>query len=161
MAGGSLVTLHSLEEDRLDGIVSSPLRILLVEDNAVNQTVAKRLLEKAGHSVAVAADGRLALDALRRDCFDLVLMDVQMPVMDGFEATAEIRRLEGASQGTNPKYNRIPIIAMTAHAMTGDRERCLAAGMDGYVSKPIDVRDLFIAIAAVPQFHSVHAPEPR
>jgi signal transduction histidine kinase/DNA-binding response OmpR family regulator len=158
-ASAGLITLHSLEEDRFDGQASTPLRILLVEDNAVNQTMAKRLLEKAGHSVEVAGNGRLAIEALERDRFDLVLMDVQMPEMDGFEATAEIRRLEAAPQASQPGRSRMPIIAMTAHAMAGDRERCLAAGMDGYVSKPIDVRDLFIAIAEVPQFHGVHAPQ--
>ncbi len=156
-ASGGLVTLHSLKDNGLDGTVSPPLRILLVEDNVVNQTVAKRLLGKAGHSVAVAGDGRLALEALRRSCFDLVLMDVQMPVMDGFEATAEIRRLEAASAGTGSQCSRMPIIAMTAHALAGDRERCLAAGMDGYVSKPINMRELLNAIAAARRFQSVPA----
>ena len=154
-ANGGVATLPSLEQDRLNGAVRAPLRILLAEDNVVNQTMAKRLLEKAGHSVAVAGNGRLAIEALRRDCFDLVLMDVQMPEMDGFEATAEIRRLEGTPKGTGSQFSRMPIIAMTAHAMAGDRERCLAAGMDGYVSKPVDVRDLFHAIADV--FQNLHA----
>jgi len=108
-----------------------PLRVLLAEDNAVNQRVAVRLLEKQGHTVVVASDGRKALEALAREQFDVVLMDVQMPVMDGVEATAAIREKEKAT-GIH-----IPIIAMTAHAMTGDRERFLADGMDGYVSKPI------------------------
>jgi CheY-like chemotaxis protein len=156
-ANGGVATLRSLEQDRLNGAVRAHLRILLAEDNVVNQTMAKRLLEKAGHSVAVAGNGRLAIEALRRDCFDLVLMDVQMPEMDGFEATAEIRRLEGTPKGTGSQFSRMPIIAMTAHAMAGDRERCLAAGMDGYVSKPIDVRDLFHAIADVFRFQNLHA----
>jgi PAS domain S-box-containing protein len=112
------------------------LRVLLVEDNAVNQKIASRVLEKHGHHVTLARDGREALALLDRALFDAVLMDVQMPEMDGFEATAAIRAGE---RGTG---RRLPIIAMTAHAMQGDRERCIAAGMDGYVSKPLEVRDL-------------------
>lgn len=117
-----------------------PLRVLLAEDNAVNQRVAVRLLEKQGHTVVVASDGRKALEALARERFDVVLMDVQMPVMDGVETTAAIREKEKAT-GIH-----IPIIAMTAHAMTGDRERFLASGMDGYVSKPIHGPQLLEAI---------------
>jgi len=112
------------------------LRILLAEDNAVNQKIAFRVLEKQGHDVTVAADGREALAALDRARFDVVLMDVQMPEMDGFEVTAAIRALELDTS------RHLPIIAMTAHAMQGDRERCLAAGMDAYISKPIKSRDL-------------------
>jgi len=118
------------------------LRVLLAEDNAINQKLASRLIEKRGHRVAVAGDGRAALEALEREAFDLVLMDVQMPVMDGFEATAVIRRQE---KGTG---RHVPIIAMTAHAMKGDRERCLAAGMDGYVPKPVQGQELFAEIEA-------------
>ena len=120
--------------------VGRPLRVLLAEDHPVNQKLVTRLLERAGHTVHVAADGRAAVAALEREPFDLVLMDVQMPEMDGFEATAAIRARERESGG------HTVIIAMTAHAMKGDCERCLAAGMDGYVAKPIDRRDLFEAI---------------
>jgi signal transduction histidine kinase/CheY-like chemotaxis protein/ligand-binding sensor domain-containing protein len=119
------------------------LRILLVEDNLVNQAVATRLLKRQGHSLVVANNGREALDHLGRQSFDLVLMDIQMPEMDGLAATRKIRDNE-TSTGTH-----LPIIAMTAHAMKGDRERCLAAGMDGYVSKPIDAAVLKEQIAAV------------
>jgi signal transduction histidine kinase/ligand-binding sensor domain-containing protein/DNA-binding response OmpR family regulator len=130
-----LVTRQSLPEGR-------SLRILLAEDNAVNQALAVRLMEKRGHKVVVAGDGREALEALENDRFDLVVMDVQMPDVDGFEATAAIRTME------KDTGEHIPIIAMTAHAMKGDRERCLAAGMDGYVSKPIRAQELFAEIEA-------------
>jgi PAS domain S-box-containing protein len=112
------------------------LRLLLAEDNAVNQKIASRVLEKQGHHVTVAKDGREALALLDRALFDAVLMDIQMPEMDGFEATAVIRAGE---RGTG---RHLPIIAMTAHAMQGDRERCIAAGMDSYISKPLNVREL-------------------
>jgi signal transduction histidine kinase len=108
-----------------------PLQILLVEDNAVNQRLAQRILEKAGHFVAIAENGKVALTRLEEQPFDLIVMDVQMPEMDGVEATAHIRAKEKRAGG------HIPIIAMTAHAMEGDRKRCLQAGMDGYLSKPI------------------------
>jgi PAS domain S-box-containing protein len=113
------------------------LRILLAEDSTTNQLLAVRLLEKRGHSVEVANNGKEALAALKTSRFDLVLMDIQMPEMSGFEATATIRENERAG------VTRIPIIAMTAHAMKGDRERCIDAGMDGYVSKPIRPQELF------------------
>jgi CheY-like chemotaxis protein len=119
------------------------LHILVAEDNPVNRLVAVRTLENAGHSVEVAVNGQEALDLLAREAFDLVFMDVQMPVMGGFEATALLREKE---KGTG---RRQPIVAMTAHAMKGDRERCLEAGMDGYVTKPIHRKDLDAAIAAV------------
>jgi CheY-like chemotaxis protein len=118
-----------------------PLRILLVEDNLINQKVAVRLLEKHGHRVVVAGNGQEALYTLEREPFDLVLMDVQMPEMDGLEATRAIRARE---QGTD---RHLPIVALTAHAMMGDRERCLAAGMDGYVTKPVQSQQLLQALA--------------
>jgi two-component system CheB/CheR fusion protein len=108
------------------------LRVLLVDDNMVNQRLAARLLEKRGHIVVTAATGQEALDTLERERFDLVIMDVQMPDVDGLTATGIIREREKADGG------HLPIVAMTAHAMTGDRERCLQAGMDGYLPKPID-----------------------
>ena len=116
------------------------LKLLLAEDNPVNQRLALRLLEKRGHQVRVVSNGRQALAALERESFDAVLMDVQMPEMDGFEATAAIR-LREQSQGTH-----VPIVAMTAHAMKGDRERCLASGMDGYVPKPLVAEALYAAV---------------
>src|ERR1700687_4895200 len=120
-----LVTRHSLRES------GTHLNILLAEDNAVNQALAVRLLEKRGYSVTVAGNGKEALALLEKDSFDLILMDVQMPEMDGFAATAAIREKEKSSGA------HLPIIAMTAHAMVGDRDRCLEAGMDDYISKPI------------------------
>jgi PAS domain S-box-containing protein len=120
-----------------------PLRVLLAEDGLVNQQVAVGLLELRGHSVVVANHGREALAALERESFDVVLMDVQMPEMDGLEATAAIRARERQTGG------HVPIIAMTAHAMKGDRERCLAAGMDGYLAKPIQARALDEALAGL------------
>ncbi|HSF33813.1 MAG TPA: response regulator [Candidatus Tectomicrobia bacterium] len=120
-----------------------PLRILLAEDNVVNQHLVVRLLEKHGHTALVANTGQEVLTALRQHAVDLVLMDVQMPEMDGLEATAVIREQERQTGG------HLPIIALTAHAMKGDQERCLAAGMDGYVSKPINARVLSSAISRV------------
>jgi CheY-like chemotaxis protein len=113
-----------------------PLRILLAEDSATNQRLAVGILSKWGHCVVVANNGREAVAAVEKESFDLVLMDVQMPEMDGYQATAIIRELEAG------KNSRIPIVAMTAHAMKGDREECLAAGMDGYVAKPIRIAEL-------------------
>jgi CheY-like chemotaxis protein len=112
-------------------------RVLVAEDNIVNQRVAAGLLTRRGHLVTVVGNGRDAVDALRHGEFDIVLMDVQMPDMDGFEATAAIREWERETG------HRVRIVAMTAGAMSSDRERCLAAGMDGYLSKPIDQRSLY------------------
>jgi two-component system, sensor histidine kinase and response regulator len=118
---------------------SRSLRVLLAEDNPVNQRLAVRTLEKWGHSVIVAGNGRKALEAWEKEAVDIVLMDVQMPEMSGTEATGIIRERE-AEAGTG---RRTPIVAMTAHAMEGDREKCLSAGMDHYVTKPIDQKKLF------------------
>jgi signal transduction histidine kinase/DNA-binding response OmpR family regulator len=128
-----LVTRYSLQDARDPMMV---LRILVVEDNAVNQRLVIRLLEKRGHRVVLAADGRQAIEALNQGSFDLVFMDVQMPEMDGLEATGIVRKNEEKTG----KHQ--PIIALTAHAMTGDRDRCLAAGVDGYLTKPIRPQEL-------------------
>jgi CheY-like chemotaxis protein len=108
------------------------LRILLAEDNSVNQRLVSRILERRGHSVEIAAHGRQAVEALAAQSFDLILMDVQMPIMDGFEATAAIRARELESGA------HTPIVALTAHAMSGDQQRCVQAGMDAYLTKPLD-----------------------
>jgi signal transduction histidine kinase len=121
---------------------SKSLRVLLAEDNRVNQKIAIRLLEKRGHHAVLAVNGKEALEALAQGSFDLVLMDVHMPDMDGLEATIAIREKE-KSTGLHQ-----PVVAMTALAMKGDRERCLAAGMDGYLSKPIDLKQLDAVLAA-------------
>jgi signal transduction histidine kinase/DNA-binding response OmpR family regulator/HPt (histidine-containing phosphotransfer) domain-containing protein len=113
-----------------------PLRILLAEDNPLNQRVASGMLKELGHSVALAVNGREAVEKFTGEVFDLIFMDIQMPVMNGFEATAMIQERQKDSE------RRVPIIAMTAHAMSGDREKCLAAGMDDYISKPISLEGL-------------------
>jgi len=125
------------------GQIDRPLKILLAEDSFVNQKLAVGLLEKQGHTIDVVTDGRAALAAVETQVYDLVLMDVQMPEMDGLEATRAIRAREAERGG------HVPIVAMTAHAMKGDRERCLEAGMDSYVAKPIRAGELFSAIARV------------
>jgi len=146
-----LVTRHSVrEQKRLEGVAEA--RILLVEDNLTNQQVALGILRKLGFHADVAENGMEALEALKRTPYDLVLMDIQMPVMDGLEATRRIRRAELGTRKDEvgpltsdlrpPTSGSIPIIAMTAHALAGDRDRCLAAGMNDYVAKPIDPRAL-------------------
>jgi len=119
------------------------LRILVAEDNRVNQELVLELLRQRGHTAAVAADGAEALKALHREHFDAVLMDVQMPNLSGLEATRAIRDSEKSTG------RHVPIVAMTAHAMKGDRERCLEAGMDDYVAKPIQAAELFAAVEGV------------
>ncbi len=146
----SLLSLTSAEPARVAAVTPAPadaarpparqLKILLAEDGLVNQRVAVGLLRMRGHEVTVAEDGRQAVAAWESGAFDLILMDLQMPEMDGFEATAAIREKEKRSG------RHIPIVAMTASAMKGDRERCLAAGMDGYVAKPIERDQLYAAI---------------
>jgi signal transduction histidine kinase/CheY-like chemotaxis protein len=149
-AGSTFRFIASFEYRQIAGAVSKPpenrvaaslpaLRILLAEDNAVNQKLALALLTKQGHEVAIANNGRDALELCRSRAFDLVLMDIQMPEMDGFQATAAIR-----ASGANVK-----IIAMTAHAMQGDEQACLDAGMDGYISKPVSPEKLREAIEKV------------
>jgi CheY-like chemotaxis protein len=136
----TLITRQAVREPR------RRLRILLAEDNPVNQKLAIRMLGKWGHLVTLAEDGRKAVALVNEagpENFDLVLMDVQMPLMNGFEATAALRQAE---QRTG---RHVRIVAMTAHAMKGDHERCLAAGMDGYISKPIDAAQLFDLIEGV------------
>jgi len=130
----SLITRHSLRQPL------QRLRILLAEDNVINQKIAMRILEKSGHTVAVANNGQEVLSNLEKETFNLVLMDVQMPEMDGFQATASIREKEKKTGA------HIPIIAMTAHAMKGDRERCLDAGMDDYIAKPLKPNEILATI---------------
>ncbi len=144
---GPVITRYTVEEAR------RKLRILLVEDNLVNQKLAAKILEKRGHRVVVAGNGKIAINEIQKMDFHVVLMDVQMPVMDGFAATRAIRNLtiefhdnEGKSFRRKHPAAGIPIIAMTAHAMKGDREKCLAAGMDDYVTKPIKAETLFPVI---------------
>jgi CheY-like chemotaxis protein len=131
------------------------LRVLVVEDNFINLSLVVNLLEKEGYVTRGASSGLEALAMLTRETFDLVLMDVQMPLMDGLEATKAIRKNE--TRGGR----RIPIIALTAHAMTGDREACLQAGMDGYLAKPIRKLDLMEAISAVAPRACVESPIPE
>jgi two-component system sensor histidine kinase/response regulator len=141
----ALVTRQTLQEKR------QPLSFLVAEDNAVNQKLVGRLLEKRGHRVVLARNGREALEALQKQSFDVVLMDGLMPEMDGFEATKLIREKEKLS-GIH-----LPIIALTALAMQGDKERCLACGMDGYVPKPVQPEDLF---REIDRLHIAGRPTP-
>jgi len=129
-----------------------PCHILVAEDNEINRRVARAVLETAGHEVAFAADGREVLEALERDRFDMILMDIQMPEMDGLQATAAIR--------SRAATRELPIIAMTAHAMPGDRERFLAAGMDDYVRKPVRIEEVLSVIARFAPPREAGSPEP-
>jgi signal transduction histidine kinase/DNA-binding response OmpR family regulator len=139
-----------------------PLRVLLAEDNSINQKLAVRLLEKEGHNISVVGNGREAAAAVQSKRFDVVFMDVQMPEMDGLESTALIRQGEASHGGYAPDGGRIPIIAMTAHAMKGDREKCLEAGMNGYVAKPLQVEELWRALdELVPVRDQPSAPQPN
>ena len=125
-------------------------RVLLAEDNEINQQVAKEILEQAGVVVSIANNGQEALDLVWADTFDALLMDVQMPVMDGYTATRKIRELEAKRPPTSnlqPPTRRLPIIAMTAHAMSGDHEKSIAAGMNDHITKPIDPAQLFGTLA--------------
>ena len=145
LSKGAPVELAPLAEIAMpNGDGRRPLRVLMAEDNTVNQKLVSRLLEKRGYSVVTVTDGHEALEALEKEPFDVVLMDVHMPSMGGFEATAAIRKRERDTPAPP-----VRIIAMTASAMKGDRERCLAAGMDGYVSKPISDKELFETIEEV------------
>jgi two-component system, sensor histidine kinase and response regulator len=130
-----LVTRYSLQDARGPQTI---LSVLVAEDNAVNQLLATRLLEKRGHRVVMTTNGREALEALAKNRFDLVLMDVQMPEVDGIQATRSLRQKE---KEKGDGFHQ-PVIALTAHAMKGDQERCLAAGMDGYLTKPILSQEL-------------------
>ncbi len=125
-----IITRHSLGEEALRRAC-----VLLAEDNLVNQKVTRRMLEKAGHHVDVASNGREAINMLREKTYDMVFMDVQMPEMDGYEATRAIRDMAR-------EVSRVPVIALTAHAMKGDRDNCIAAGMDDYLSKPVNPKEL-------------------
>lgn len=130
-APGSIVTRHSITEKKLQSI-----KMLLAEDNQINQKIVVKTLGKAGYNIDVVQNGREAVEAVERNKYDIIFMDVQMPIMDGYEATKAIRSKEGISKHT-------AIIAMTAHAMEGDRERCIQAGMDDYISKPINWQEMF------------------
>ncbi len=140
MSGQTGPAAPAAEPSTTENTANGPLRILLVEDNAVDRKLMLKMLKRWGHTTDTAENGRAALEALDREAFDLVLMDVQMPEMDGLEATRSIREKERETGG------HVPIVAMTAHALKGDREKCLAAGMDGYVTKPVRMPELLEAI---------------
>jgi two-component system sensor histidine kinase/response regulator len=129
------------------------LRVLVAEDNVVNQKLARAMLARLGHDCVLASDGREAIAEWGAGGYDVIFMDVQMPDLDGFDATREIRRLEAGSG------SRVPIVAMTAHAMPGDRERCLVAGMDDYVTKPISLTEIARVLSAI-QAARAHRAEP-
>jgi CheY-like chemotaxis protein/HPt (histidine-containing phosphotransfer) domain-containing protein len=145
-----LITKHTISEASF-----KHCRVLVAEDNPVNQKVAFNILKKAGYSTDIVSTGRQAVDRVSNGGFDIVLMDCQMPELDGLEATKEIRGLDSPAA-------RIPIIAMTAHAMPGDRQRCMDAGMDGYVAKPVNPQDLFAVMEDLlhkhPRQQEAHEP---
>jgi CheY-like chemotaxis protein len=132
-----------------DGLrsIKNGIRVLIVEDNMVNQRIALKMLQNLGYTPDVASNGREAIEAILRNRYEAILMDCQMPEMDGFETTKEIRKLEGAGA-------RIPIIALTANAMSGDRELCVEAGMDDYLAKPVDLQQLDAALCAWTRSHA-------
>jgi CheY-like chemotaxis protein len=142
-----LVTQHTLSE-----LKRKNYQLLLAEDNPINQKLAVTILQKSGYSIDVVDDGEQAVKAIEGGTYNLVLMDVQMPGLDGFEATQRIRSSDG-------EYQHVPIIAMTAHAMSGDRERCLAAGMDDYISKPFDLDELLHTVEKWLVKEPLHADE--
>jgi two-component system sensor histidine kinase/response regulator len=148
-----LVTRHTLAEH------AERRRILVVEDNSVNQKLAVRMLEKLGYRPEIVENGQEALAALEVGAYDAVLMDCQMPVMDGFEATAAIRRNEAAGK-RYAGIGHLPVIAVTANAMQGDRERCLAAGMDAYLAKPIKLEDVRTTLSRWVVFSSRDVGDP-
>jgi CheY-like chemotaxis protein len=149
-----LVTRYSLQDARDPQTI---LSVLVAEDNAVNQLLITRLLEKRGHRMVMTSNGRMALEALAKDRFDLVLMDVQMPEMDGIQATVALRENE---KEKGDGFHQ-PVIALTAHAMKGDQERCLAAGMDGYLTKPIAPQELdaILDMYVARRISATNAPE--
>lgn len=132
-----------ISQDGSNAVSSTPLRILVAEDNRVNQKLVETILKRGGHSVEVVNNGKEAVAALEQGSFDLILMDLQMPEMGGVEACRVIRSKEAA----NPNHGRLPIIALTAHAFAEDRARCDEAGMDGYLTKPIDIKQLFVTLS--------------
>jgi CheY-like chemotaxis protein len=143
LGGRTAIDIQPAAPDITPTRAARKLRVLVAEDNAVNRKLAEHLLLRRGHDAVMVNNGREAVDAVGRGAFDLILMDLQMPELDGFEATGAIRELERHT-GT-----RLPIVALTAHAMEGDRQRCLDADMDGYVSKPIKAVELFEVIDRV------------
>ena len=135
--------LGAQESQARDRGQHTPLRVLVVDDNAVNRKLASVVVERGGHEAVQAADGAQALEAVERKSFDVILMDVQMPIMDGFEATRRIRDLERARGA-----QRVPILAVTAGAFEGGRERCRRAGMDGFLAKPVSYDRLLASVEA-------------
>jgi CheY-like chemotaxis protein len=144
MGIGAVPAPEALQRESEPHSPGRPLMVLVAEDNPVNRQVAAHLLRKHGHQVVLVENGRAAVEEFYREEFDVVLMDVQMPGMDGYQATAAIRERE-----RNIGSSRTPIVALTAHAMKGDREHCLAAGMDEYLPKPIDPTELQAVLARV------------